>query len=141
MPHTYRLANPGVTSISHGGREFKVNGDGLLEVPEDGMNTGLHNEITHNHGGMLETGNDEADRRAGGTNAAIMSDEEIERATLFSRLDTIYGNKIDRRRSVKQLRDMLAAHEKKQAGTVGASQTPVNQPPALQPPGAEGGSA
>lgn len=141
MPHTYRLGNPGVTSISHDGREYKVNGDGLLEVPDGEMTTGLHNELTVHHGGMLETPDEDAKGSAGANNRSIMSDDEIERATLFSRLDVIFGRQIDRRRSLKQLREMLADHEKKQGATVGASQTSVNQPPALQAPGAEGGTA
>jgi hypothetical protein len=112
MPHLYRLGNPGVAAISHDGREYRVNGDGLLEIDEAHMTPALHQEIMRNFAGQQH----EPDAAP-----PLMSAEEQERQILFTRLDAIFNRRIDRRRSLQQLKEMLADHEARQARTEGAT--------------------
>jgi hypothetical protein len=51
----------------------------------------------------------------------MMTDEEQERAILFSQLDVIHARKIDRRRSLKQLREMMDQHKRDAAKASGST--------------------
>lgn len=57
-----------------------------------------------------------------------MQADEDERQVLFVKLDTITGRRTDRRRSLPQLRDLLAAHDARQARTEGASSALATPP-------------
>lgn len=96
MPQYYRLSNPAVSSLSVDGVEFSVNGDGLLEV---GVETpGLKALLAH-HGAVEAEPPTEEERQR-----KLLEDDE--RNQLFLLLDEAHGRRIDRRRSVQQLRKM-----------------------------------
>lgn len=102
-PLKYRLGNPGITAISIDGVTHHVNPDGLLEVHT--LTPNLHTEITSHYAGTLETDDPEFQQRRLRQQAI---DEETERQSLFAKLDARLNRKIDRRRSVQQLREQWA---------------------------------
>jgi hypothetical protein len=108
MPQFFRLSHPGISSISHGGREYLVNEAGLLEVPDNEASHALTKHITSS-GGRVHV-----DEQVEALNAKL-SDEEAERQSLFSHLDIALGRRVDRRRSLAQLREMLDQHHRDQA--------------------------
>jgi hypothetical protein len=108
MPAYFRLGNPGITSISVDGQEHGVNADGLLEVHEAHLTPGLVQEITGHYAGAQHHPADD-------DGVADMRAAEDDRAILFAQLDVIHGRRIDRRRSLPQLQEMLADHEARQA--------------------------
>lgn len=120
----YRLGNPNITAISHAGVEHRVNADGLLEVEDRFHTAELQRHVTQYLQG--EAVNPEQD--------PANTPEEAERQALFVQLDGIYGRRIDRRRSLQQLRDMLEEHHRRQQRTAGAAAAAPSQGIALSPP-------
>jgi hypothetical protein len=116
MPQYYRLANAAITSLSVDGIEHIVNEDGVLEVHTPTVN--LTHELTTNFG-AIEV-NKEAEEKP-----ADPTSEEIERQELFSKLDAAYGRPLDRRRSLRQLRQMWETYQAKHAAQSGQGQLRV----------------
>lgn len=116
-PLKYRLGNPGISSISVDGQTHHVNADGVLEVHT--MTPNLHREITSHFAGTLETTDPEFQQRQLRQQAL---DDETERQELFIKLDARLNRKIDRRRSVQQLREQWAQ--------VSRDDGPTDEPPA-----------
>jgi hypothetical protein len=114
MPLYYRLGNPGITSVSVDGRHHVVNADGLLEVKDEDLTPTLVREITGHFGGVQ-------DRPENDQQTEVMNAAEADRQILFARLDVVFNRRIDRRKSMIQLQEMLADHEAKQARTEGAT--------------------
>jgi hypothetical protein len=114
MPMHYALGNPGMTSLSVDGIEHKVNADGVLEV--HAFSPGLKKALAE-HGCRAI---DPTDKVAMDEMRANSEMDETERQTLFTKLDAV-GPKVDRRRSLKQLRGMWADYSERQARTSGAS--------------------
>lgn len=96
MPQFYRLPNPAVSAISVDGVEHMVNEDGLLEIYE--FTPALKAELDDRGAKAVESLN--AEQRE------LQVAEEDEREQLFVMLDEAYGRRIDRRRSIQQLRKM-----------------------------------
>jgi hypothetical protein len=109
MAQYFRLGNPGISSISFDGREHIVNEDGLLEVRDQDTSAALTQHI-HSMGGRIHA-------PEGDLHTPAQKIEEDERQILFAKLDVIAGRRIDRRRSLAQLQEMLADHEERQRRT------------------------
>jgi hypothetical protein len=93
----YRWDRPNVSSISVDGIEHKVNPDtGYLEV--EVVTPGLAAELARWNAEQVDPTRDQTYR--------LSSDEETERQGLFVELEAARGVRIDRRRSLQQLRQM-----------------------------------
>lgn len=102
MTQFYKVPNPGISSISVDGIEHKVSADtGYLEV--EVMTPGLAKELAQR---KLTLFDPNTAVRAG---AMLTPEQEQERQALFLDLDKATGNKVDRRKSLAQLREMKAA--------------------------------
>ena len=118
MPQFYRLPNPAVSSISVDGVEHMVNEDGLLEVYE--FTPTLKNELIDIGAKPVESLNAEQ--------AAQAAVEEDEREQLFTLLDTAFDRRIDRRRSLPQLRKMWEDFQAKRPTLTAAGQAAKDVP-------------
>lgn len=99
----YRLGNPAVSSIGADGVTHFVNAAGLLEV--NVRTPGLEEALRHHAAkpmgdtpGAVQTG--AATVAAAGPSEA----DAVEREVLFGKLEMLIGRKVDRRRSLQQLR-------------------------------------
>lgn len=105
MAQRYKLANPNISSISVDGIEHKVDPE-TGELVVEMMTPHLNADLEH-HGAVLVP-----ERRAApppGMIAAVLTEEEkAERDALFLELDSMTGGRVDRRRSLPQLRQMKA---------------------------------
>jgi hypothetical protein len=118
MPMYYKLGTPGVTSVSIDGIEHKVNPEtGFLEVHM--LSPNLKREIAHHRG--IEINLDDKEQME--DLKAQAKAEEEERLRLFVKLDEVLGRKIDRRRSLAQLREQWADYQARQAAIVGTNPT------------------
>jgi len=113
MPHYYRLPNPAVSAISVDQVEHRVDDDGLLVVEQFTPN--LLRELVDMGAKETEPPTDE-ERAAIAEGRAAAAAEEDEKAQLFLMLDDALGHRIDRRRSVQQLRKMWDEYQEKQRG-------------------------
>jgi hypothetical protein len=96
MTQYYRLAQPGITSISVEGIEHRVNpATGLLEI--EVRTPGLERELIARKATMADPGS---------APVRLTDAETAERDALFAELDVRVGRRIDRRRSLQQLREM-----------------------------------
>lgn len=115
MPQFFKLANPGITSVSIDGHHHEVNKDGLLEVHT--ITPNLLREVTGHFAGVAI---DPKDDEQMATLRQQQDDDEAERQVLFGRLDEALNRKTDRRRSLQQLRVQWADHQTRQARIAGA---------------------
>lgn len=130
MVRLYRLANPGVTSITVDGVQHDVNPEGHLEVHQ--VTPGLEAEIFGHHAGEY------IDPNAGpAERVPTPLTEAQEKEELFTKLDAAFGRKIDRRRSVQQLREMWAQREREEQAKTGP-RPGAPTTPALPAPGGAG---
>ena len=113
MPHYYRLPNAAVSAISVDQVEHRVDDDGLLVVEQFTPN--LLRELVDMGAKQTEPPTDE-EREAMKADRMAAAAEEDEKAELFRWLDEALGHRIDRRRSVQQLRKMWSDYQEKQRG-------------------------
>lgn len=109
MVQFYKLAHPGVSSISVDGVEHTVNDAGHLEVETTTPN--LNAALKH-HGAVAVT----PEAAAAAPIPQLTAAEAAEREALFTELETALGRRIDRRRSLQQLRAMKADHNRTTGG-------------------------
>lgn len=115
MPDYYRLGNPAVSAISVDAVEHHVNEDGLLEVHE--VTPNLLAALAHH---AAERVNPEVEQQK----SEAAAGEEAERQALFAALDEATGRRVDRRRSLQQLRQMRQDLEERQATAAQQKQEP-----------------
>lgn len=123
-PLLYRHPNPAVSSISIDGVEHKTNGDGLIEIHQVTPNT-----ITalQNHGAVRLDANEAADharkRRLGVQGNVETDDDRAEKDKLTGWIEKA-GGKVDRRSSVKVLRERWADMKAERPELAEAEQQP-----------------